>query len=204
LFAHRFGASTPFPVGVEEELFLVDPSGHHVRYRIDEPLADRPARFTRGWPTTTPLTTTCAVCCASRSSAVCTSTSDCRTRYRSHRVQRHAQVGAGAAGAGSQLAVLARSDSGLQSCRHGALSPDSAHRSAARVPRLGRSPTRSATRPTRPRSASPVPARLTPTWTGSSVRSSARSCTRRCSRRPGSSPRRRAPRRRSSRRTARR
>jgi glutamate---cysteine ligase / carboxylate-amine ligase len=48
LFAHRFGASTPFEVGVEEELLLVDPSGHHVRCCTDELLADRPARFTRG------------------------------------------------------------------------------------------------------------------------------------------------------------
>ena len=48
LFAHRFGASTPFQVGVEEELFLVDPSGHHVRCCADELLADRPARFMRG------------------------------------------------------------------------------------------------------------------------------------------------------------
>src|SRR4051795_6116305 len=48
LFAHRFGATTPFQVGVEEELFLVDPSGHHVRSCTDELLADRPARFTRG------------------------------------------------------------------------------------------------------------------------------------------------------------
>ena len=47
-FSHRFGATTPFRVGVEEELFLVEPSGHRVRCCTDELLADRPARFTRG------------------------------------------------------------------------------------------------------------------------------------------------------------
>jgi glutamate---cysteine ligase / carboxylate-amine ligase len=48
LFSHRFGASTPFRVGVEEELFLVDPSGHRIKNCTDELLADRPPRFTRG------------------------------------------------------------------------------------------------------------------------------------------------------------
>src|SRR3954467_1285656 len=48
LFSHRFGATAPFQVGVEEELFLVDPSGHRVRCCTDELLAERPARSSHG------------------------------------------------------------------------------------------------------------------------------------------------------------
>jgi len=48
LFSHRFGASAPFQVGVEEELFLVDPTGRGIRRRTDAVLADRSARFARG------------------------------------------------------------------------------------------------------------------------------------------------------------
>jgi carboxylate-amine ligase len=45
---HRFGRSTPFRLGVEEELFLVDPDDHHVAHRADAVLEQRRGRFTRG------------------------------------------------------------------------------------------------------------------------------------------------------------
>jgi carboxylate-amine ligase len=48
LFSHRFGASAPFQVGVEEELFLVDRTRHRITRRTDEVLADRSSRFARG------------------------------------------------------------------------------------------------------------------------------------------------------------
>jgi glutamate---cysteine ligase / carboxylate-amine ligase len=48
LFSHRFGATAPFRVGVEEELFLVDPSGRRIRCCTDEVLSGRSTRFTRG------------------------------------------------------------------------------------------------------------------------------------------------------------
>src|SRR4051794_7852145 len=48
LFSHRFGASAPFQVGVEEELFLVDPTRHRITRRTGEVLADRSSRFARG------------------------------------------------------------------------------------------------------------------------------------------------------------
>jgi carboxylate-amine ligase len=44
---HRFGSSPAFTVGVEEELFLVDPSTHEVARVTDAVLARLP-RFTRG------------------------------------------------------------------------------------------------------------------------------------------------------------
>jgi carboxylate-amine ligase len=36
MFAHRFGAEAPFQLGVEEELFLVDPYSHEVTWSADE------------------------------------------------------------------------------------------------------------------------------------------------------------------------
>src|SRR3954453_2906806 len=48
LFAHRFGAGAPSQVGVEEELFLVDPTGCAIRRCTDAVLADRAPRFARG------------------------------------------------------------------------------------------------------------------------------------------------------------
>ena len=39
LFFHHFGVGTPFRVGVEEQLFLVDPGAHHVSASTDELLA---------------------------------------------------------------------------------------------------------------------------------------------------------------------
>jgi glutamate---cysteine ligase / carboxylate-amine ligase len=39
LFSHRFGMGAPFRLGVEEELFLVDPVAHRVRACTDELLA---------------------------------------------------------------------------------------------------------------------------------------------------------------------
>jgi glutamate---cysteine ligase / carboxylate-amine ligase len=48
LFSHRFGASAPFQVGVEEELFLVDPTTHRISASTDDVLAGRSARFARG------------------------------------------------------------------------------------------------------------------------------------------------------------
>jgi glutamate---cysteine ligase / carboxylate-amine ligase len=44
---HRFGSSPAFTVGVEEELFLVDPSTHAISRRTDAVLSRLP-RFTRG------------------------------------------------------------------------------------------------------------------------------------------------------------
>jgi carboxylate-amine ligase len=44
---HRFGSSPPFTVGVEEELFLVDPSTHEIARATDAVLSRLP-RFTRG------------------------------------------------------------------------------------------------------------------------------------------------------------
>src|SRR3954465_1155656 len=48
LFSHRFGAGPPFQVGVEEELFLVDPTGRGIRRCTDAVLADRSPRLARG------------------------------------------------------------------------------------------------------------------------------------------------------------
>jgi carboxylate-amine ligase len=39
LFAHRFGAGAPFRLGVEEELFLVDPDAHRLTASTDDLLA---------------------------------------------------------------------------------------------------------------------------------------------------------------------
>jgi carboxylate-amine ligase len=44
---HAFGASPPYTVGVEEELFLVDRARHQVARVTDQVLARAP-RFTRG------------------------------------------------------------------------------------------------------------------------------------------------------------
>jgi carboxylate-amine ligase len=44
---HRFGSSSPFRLGVEEELFLVDAEDHRIAHRAEEVLA-QPRRFTRG------------------------------------------------------------------------------------------------------------------------------------------------------------
>jgi glutamate---cysteine ligase / carboxylate-amine ligase len=48
LFSHLFGASAPFHIGVEEELFLVDPTRHRVACCTDEVLAGRASRSGRG------------------------------------------------------------------------------------------------------------------------------------------------------------
>jgi carboxylate-amine ligase len=48
LFSHRFGTSAPFQVGVEEELFLVDPARHRIACCTDAVLADRSPRAGRG------------------------------------------------------------------------------------------------------------------------------------------------------------
>jgi carboxylate-amine ligase len=47
LFSHRFGATPPFRVGVEEELFLVDPVEHQISCCTDDLLAQE-RRFRRG------------------------------------------------------------------------------------------------------------------------------------------------------------
>jgi carboxylate-amine ligase len=44
---HRFGSATPFRLGVEEEIFLVDPEDHRIAHRAETVLG-QPRRFTRG------------------------------------------------------------------------------------------------------------------------------------------------------------
>jgi carboxylate-amine ligase len=44
---HRFGSSSPFRVGVEEELFLVDSEDYRIAHRAEE-VVERPRRFARG------------------------------------------------------------------------------------------------------------------------------------------------------------
>jgi carboxylate-amine ligase len=48
LFSDRFGTGPPFQVGVEEELFLVDPTRRHITRRTDALLAGRSPRAARG------------------------------------------------------------------------------------------------------------------------------------------------------------
>jgi glutamate---cysteine ligase / carboxylate-amine ligase len=48
LFAHRFGEGAPFRVGVEEELFLVDPQQHRITCGTDDLLARRGRRSGAG------------------------------------------------------------------------------------------------------------------------------------------------------------
>jgi glutamate---cysteine ligase / carboxylate-amine ligase len=47
-FSHRFGATAPFRVGVEEELFLVDSADRRISCCADNVLADTAGRFARG------------------------------------------------------------------------------------------------------------------------------------------------------------
>jgi carboxylate-amine ligase len=47
LFSHRFGAAAPFQVGVEEELFLVDPVERRISCCTDD-LLTQERRFRRG------------------------------------------------------------------------------------------------------------------------------------------------------------
>jgi gamma-glutamyl:cysteine ligase YbdK (ATP-grasp superfamily) len=108
---HAFGASLPYTVAVEEELFLVDRAGHQVARVTDQVLARAP-RFTRGrilgemcdgvvelagpvcadaaeaagclraLRADVMATPTPAPCWASRPAAACTSTSACPTPRR--------------------------------------------------------------------------------------------------------------------------
>jgi Glutamate-cysteine ligase family 2(GCS2) len=48
LFAHRFGDGTPFRLGVEEELFVVDPHDHRIACSTDALLARIARRLARG------------------------------------------------------------------------------------------------------------------------------------------------------------